>query len=413
MSLRRKFLFFVLVIHLTLAAMAILLLTVNKYAFAGSEVLLVISLVVSIHLYRSILKPLGLIAAGIETIKDRDFGSRIIETGQDELDQLIRIYNRMIDELRSERIRQREQHYFLHHLIEASPSGIIILDLDNRIEMMNRSSETILDMKMTECAGKSLRELDGPIGKELSTLSPGESRIVSLSGIQTFRCRKSSFVDRGKVIRMMSHEINNSVGAVNSIMTSFLNYREQLCSEDKLEFEDAIGVAVDRNNGLNKFMSNLADVVRIPQPSKQNCDIIEVVKSVQVLVGRECSRRHISWIWELDNETLKSRADVHQIEQALLNIVRNSIEAIERDGSITIKLSRDKPHELSIIDTGKGIENDSKQHLFTPFYSTKKDGQGIGLTLIREILINHGFRFNLTTNDSSLTEFWVDFDSAG
>jgi len=436
MNLRSKFVIFVLAIHLTLAAMALVLLSVNKYAFAGAEILILASLGVSVHLYKSMLKPLELIAASAETIKDRDFGTRIIETGQDELDQLIRIYNRMIDELRSERIQQREQHYFLLHLIEASPSGIIILDYDNKIEMMNRASEMILDVRGSEYAGKTLGEIEGAAGRVLSDLSAGESRIVSLSGIQTFRCRKSSFMDRGfrrqfvlveeltkeiltaqkkayeKVIRMMSHEINNSVGAVNSIMSSFLNYKNQLCENDRVEFEDAIQVAIDRNKGLNRFMSNLADVVRIPPPSKQHCDIFEIVRSVEVLVSRDCKNRNISWEWDVETDSLTARADVHQIEQALLNIVRNAVEAIESDGIITVTVSREKPTRLSITDTGKGIPEDSKQHLFTPFYSTKKDGQGIGLTLIREILINHGYRFNLESDGDGQTKFWIDFIAA-
>jgi signal transduction histidine kinase len=101
--------------------------------------------------------------------------------------------------------------------------------------------------------------------------------------------------------------------------------------------------------------------------------------------------------------------DPHQIEQVLVNVVKNAIESIGEDGTITIRATAGETIVLRIIDDGKGIPDSIKPHLFTPFYSTKREGQGIGLTLTREILINHGFRFNLETTAPEQTEFWIDF----
>jgi signal transduction histidine kinase len=265
-------------------------------------------------------------------------------------------------------------------------------------------------------------------------MKSGEARIITVNGIQTYKCRRSHFTDRGfnrhfilieeltreilatqkrayeKVIRMMSHEINNSVGAVNSILDSSLHYRTQLTSEDREDFENAIRVAIDRNRGLNKFMTNFADVVRIPPPAKRESDLHPLLRSVHVLMSAECEKRVISWNWELTSEPLIVEIDYQQIEQALVNIIKNAIEAIVHKGSITIQTT-DAPPTLRVIDTGKGISPEQRSHLFTPFYSTKKDGQGVGLTLIREILVNHGFRFNLELERPGRTEFWIVFDS--
>jgi nitrogen fixation/metabolism regulation signal transduction histidine kinase len=317
MKLRRKFLVFAILIHSIFMILSILLLSENKYFFLVAELLILTSLLISIQLYRGFLKPLNLLSAGIESIKDRDFNTTFIETGQEELDRLISVYNSMIDQLRSERVRQKEQHYFLERLVKASPVGVIILDLDENIAVINRAAQTMLGVNSEDILGEPLHTIrDGP-GAELAGLKAGESTTVGTSGVQTLKCRKSQFVDRGfyrhfilieeltkeilvaqkkayeKVIRMMSHEINNSVGAVNSILQSSLYYKDQLTPDDRPDFESAIQVAIDRNCGLNRFMSNLADVVRVPVPVKEAYDLHELLRTVQVLMSAECDKNRI------------------------------------------------------------------------------------------------------------------------
>ena len=136
MKLRRKFIVFALLIHAVLVILSLFLLNQNKYLFVGAELLILTSVAVTFRLYNAFLKPLNVLSAGIESIKDRDFSTTFIPTGQEELDRLIGVYNRMIEQLRNERTRQREQHYFLERLIAATPLGIIILDLDENISMI-------------------------------------------------------------------------------------------------------------------------------------------------------------------------------------------------------------------------------------------------------------------------------------
>ncbi|UCE25189.1 MAG: PAS domain-containing protein, partial [Candidatus Zixiibacteriota bacterium] len=314
------------------------------------------------------------------------------------------------------------------------PIGVIILDLDDRITMLNPAARGILGVEAEEIIGCPLAQLSTIPGFELAGMTDGETRLIKVSGVQTYKCRKSHFLDRGfhrhfllieeltreiletqkraygRVIRMMSHEVNNSVGAVNSIMQSSLTYAERLPPEEKKEFGDAVNVAMERNSGLNKFMANFADVVRIPLPIKEAYDLHSLLKSVHILMSAECDRRGISWEWQLSPAPMIVEIDPHQIEQVLVNVVKNAIEAIEKDGSITIRTMAASPCTLSIVDDGKGIGEEQRQRLFTPFYSTKKDGQGIGLTLIREILVNHGFSFNLESVSDGGTEFWINFD---
>ncbi len=433
MSLRWRFTLFVILIHTILFGLALWILPHSKLLFIVVEVLLVVILAWSLHLYRTFLKPLNLIAAGVETIRDKDFQSKFLPTGQTELDELIDVYNRMIDQLRDERTKQREQHYFLERLIHATPTGVLILDLDDKVNLINPAAASLLRTSADELLGCTCNHLPGSLGPSLRNMKPGETRVVSISGVNTYRCHKSHFLDRGfhrhfllieeltqeilstqkraytSVIRMMSHEVNNTVGAVNSILQSCLSYGSQLQTDDRAEFENAFDVAINRNSGLNSFMSKLASVVRVPAPAKESYDLHEILKSVHVLVSAECQRRNIDWNWKLDDTSMVLNIDVHQIEQVLINIVRNAMEAIDHDGTICIRTSPDS-YRLTVEDSGPGISSEVRERLFTPFFSTKRNGQGVGLTLVREILLNHGCSFNLEQGEKGGAVFWIDFD---
>jgi signal transduction histidine kinase len=250
--------------------------------------------------------------------------------------------------------------------------------------------------------------------------------------MQIYRAYKAKFVDRGfvnhfivieeltgeireierksyeKVIRMMSHEINNSTGAVNSLLDLMLSYQGQLQDEDQQDYQQAIQVAIERNRHLNQFMTNFAKVVRVPPPVKELYNVHTLLQTIHTLLFAILKKQDIAWEWQLAGEPLMIKMDVQQMEQVLLNVVKNAIEAIGENGTITAHTCR-KPMQLTISDTGKGITEESKKLLFSPFFSTKKTGQGIGLTLTREILSNHGFNFSLETRHQ-LTCFTIDFE---
>lgn len=434
MKLRRKFFTFAFLIHAVLILLSLLLVTQNKFLFVAAELLILISLAVTIHLYKSFLTPLDILSAGVDSIKDRDFSTTFVKTGQQELDRLIDVYNRMIEQLRAERIKRQEQHYFLEQLIKATPIAVIILDLADNITSMNPAAEQMLQVSEAETVGCPVSQLTKMPGAALAGIQAGETQIVQAGGIKTYKCCKSHFIDRGfprhfilieeltreiltaqkkaygKVIRMMSHEINNSLGAINSILQSVLTYAPQLTPDDRQDFQHAIKVAADRNNGLDKFMANFADVVRMPPPTKELYDIHLLLHAVHLLMSAECEKRHIAWVWELAPTPLMADIDVRQFEQVLVNIIKNAVEAVETEGTIILCTQVLPSRMLKIIDNGPGIPEEHRAQLFTPFYSTKKTGQGIGLTLTREILINHGFTFNLETTVDGTTEFRIEFD---
>jgi two-component system, NtrC family, nitrogen regulation sensor histidine kinase NtrY len=433
MSLRTKFILFAAVIHVLLAAMAYFLLKENVFLFLGMELLILGSIYITAQLYSTFFKPLSLIRAGIQSIKDKDFSTKFMGVGQKELDELINVYNRMIDQLRHERVAQAEKHYFLEKLIQASPTGILLLGFDNQVEHVNPAAELYLQQPASSLLGKHVSQLPKVWSEQLTHLQNGSSITFRVNGIRTYRCQRAHFLDRGfqhyfvlieelteailqnerqayeKVIRMMSHEVNNSAGAVNSILGSLQYYAPQLTNDHREDFDNALQVAIDRNTNLSRFMANFANVVRLPKPKKTPTDLHTLLRNLALLMQPEFQRRTITCTLQLASQPLIILLDQQQIEQVLLNVLKNAMEAIGEAGEIIIA-TQTNPIQLTITDTGSGISESVRSSLFTPFFSTKEYGQGIGLTMIREILVNHGFTFSLESDmEKGVTIFSIRF----
>src|SRR5687768_12455707 len=146
MKLRTKYLLFVIILHVLTLVLSYFIFRDNKVLFIASEVLILISAVISWQLYYELIEPLKTLMRGVEAIKDRDFNVKFLETGKYEMDQLIGVYNAMIDQLREERIKQEAQHFFLEKLIHTSPTGILVLDFDENIQQLNPKARSILNL---------------------------------------------------------------------------------------------------------------------------------------------------------------------------------------------------------------------------------------------------------------------------
>jgi signal transduction histidine kinase len=178
------------------------------------------------------------------------------------------------------------------------------------------------------------------------------------------------------------------------LLESCLNYAGQLADDDRDDFTRALDVAIARTGSLNRFMQEFAEVVRLPAPRLAPCDVPALLERIEVLLHADCAARRIAWRWERRGVVPPRLLDAAQMEQALINICRNAIEAIGSDGILTVGLGQlDGRAAVWIGDTGGGIAPEAEPHLFTPFYTSKANGQGIGLTVVQEILLaqNCGF----------------------
>ena len=432
MSLRGRAVAYVVVLHLIFAGLGVYLFRASRFWLFGVEAIFVLSLIVGLLLVRDMYRQLGLAAEGLRLIRDEEFTSRFLEVGQPEIDALIGVYNRMVDHLRDERVRLAEQHQFLSQVLHVSPSGVVILDFDQRVSSLNPAAERLLDQPASAVVGRRLDALGSPLADALASLMPGDARVVGLRGARRVKCHHGTFVDRGfprsfllveelteelrqferaayeKLIRVMSHEVNNTVTASNSLLHSSLTYAHELSAGNRDDFEQAIGVVIERTEQLSGFMRGFADVFRLPPPLLLPCDLVAVLQGLVRLLAARPDAARITWSWDMDQPSLRVAIDRGQMEQALLNILKNAIEAIDGEGTITVRLTTDAGRPtLRIEDTGPGMSPEVLSNLFTPFFSTKPHGQGIGLTLVQEILAGHGFDFGLERTGQGTTRFTI------
>lgn len=429
MKLKTRYILFIVIIHLAFGVVTVLIYQQDKILFLICEAILIISLILSFTLILPLFKPFKLLNAGIESIVDKDFSIKFLPVGNKELDKLIEVYNKMIDQLRLERINVAEKHFFLQKMIDATPTGIIILGTGNKIESINPHARNLLGID-SKREMPEISQLPPPWNSELISINENDSGVVQINGINQYKCYKSNFLERGvkrtfyiieeltkellnaekqsyeKVIRMISHEVNNSVGSVNSIIDTSISYLQLLSPEENKDFVDALAIAKERIFNLNTFTRKFADIVRIPPPEIQDCLVNEIITRVLFYFRKDFKEKNIKIVTEFTPGELTIPFDPQQLELVLINIFQNAIEAIDKDGIITIKTTLN-PATLTISNNGETIPPDIQKKLFEPFFTTKKTGQGIGLTLIREILINHKAGFSLKTSDAGTTEFKI------
>lgn len=435
MTLRLKLILYLVAVHLVFAAAALWYPRQSPFWILALEAGLLASAAAGIFLLHKLFGPLDLIRTGVQFLEEHDFTTRFREVGQKEMDELVRVYNRMADHLREERIRAREQHHLLEQIVEASPAAILIFDFDRRVAIANPSAERLMHSAAAALTGRSLAEIGTPFARALDELPAGSPATLPLEGNRRVKCWRSHFLDRGfrrdfliieelteelrrseraayeKIVRMMSHEINNSIGASNSLLESCLNYKGQLAAGDREDFETALGVAISRAHHLNAFVKSYADVIRLPAPELRPCNVRELLEDIAFLLGAECRERSIAFRWTVDAPIDCVRMDKNQIERVFLNVLRNAIESIGQGGAITIRMGRSGVGRafVAIGDNGPGIPPEVRANLFTPFYSTKENGRGLGLMLVEEILSRHEFDFALDNAPAGGAEFTVWF----
>ncbi len=423
--------FYILVFLLLVLGGVLLFLSsqLNTIFFYIGEGLILFIFIYLIFFYRKIVKPLNTIGSGMELLREQDFSSRLSPVGQYEADRVVNIFNRMMEQLKNERLRLREQNHFLDLLIKASPMGVIITSLDEDLSELNPMALKMLGVRLEDVQGKKMKEIDSPLAVELANLPKGETVTVRLNDSNIYRCTHSSFIDRGfqhpfylvetltdevmkaekkayeKVIRMIAHEVNNTTAGITSTLDTV---EQALSSEEGMEdICNVMRVCTDRCFSMSRFITRFADVVKIPEPTLSPVCLNSLLLTCTRFMEGICADRHIRIRMELDESLAKVMLDVALFEQVLVNIIKNAAESIEMDGEIVLRTL--SPAAIEIMDNGKGIDKETQAKLFSPFFSTKPDGQGIGLVFIREVLMRHGCTFSLRTYIDGWTKFRIIF----
>ena len=395
----------------------------HPWLFYSTECFIVLLLIYLIWFYRRTLQPYDTLISGMELVRDLDLTTRLAPSGQHETDIIVRTFNDLLARLRTEHLSLEEQYTFLSLLIEASPMGVVQCDLDGNITSMNPAARSMMKPVISE----AMQRL--PLGSETTvrlSSEPGVYRISHLSfpdrGYQhpfylieslTSEVRLAEKAAYERVIRMIAHEVNNSVAGIISALDN--------------------AALRDRLLAMSAFVTRFAEVVKIPAPQLQLCDLSEEVEACRPFLENLCLNSNVRLDFHLTDDAIPVHLDPVLFQQVLVNIVKNSVESIKdsppalpmREGVITVAIQKLLPSNhhapsltgraggessLTITDNGRGISPEAAQHLFTPFFSTKPQGQGIGLLLIRDILTAHGCTFTLQTDPTDhLTRFTILF----
>ncbi len=437
MSLRRRLYAYLIVAHLLFLATTVLLFRSQPALMLGLEAVMLLSLALGIRLIRRALEPLGYTRHFHDLLQDQHYAARLQTSNDAELNELVQLFNTMLGALYQERLQIGEQQGFLDRLLEATPSAVIVFDFDGRISLLNASAQALPGLRNAK--GKTLAECpQTELLAQLSALPLGDSQLLADADGRRYRGQRGQFYDRGfarhfllieelteelessekatyeKLIRVLTHEVNNTVAATGSVLDSLLYYRDQLAARDSEDFSTAIQAVQRRNASLGEFIERFTRVVKMPAPELRPNAVRDIMDDILYLYREQCRSRGISIAWERCDAVPAIAMDRQLMEQALLNVVKNAMEAAEAghgaDRRIAFVLAREQERvRLSVIDSGNLLGEVPARQLFTPFFTTKKGGQGIGLLFVREVLNRHGFHYRLAATGNGATSFDIWF----
>lgn len=456
MKLRHRLTAYLIGLHLVFFALTIFVYREKPLVVVGVELFLLASLALGIALVGRALQPLDYARRFRDLLQDHNYAARLQQAPNDELAGIVNQFNGMLDALYQERLKLGEQRGFLDRLLEATPSAVVVFDFEDRISLVNASAQALLGVVAPE--GRTLvdwaqsrgafmgdidaagRERSLDLLAQLDALPLGDSRLLTDTDGRRYRCQRGQFFDRGfprhfllvdelteelesseratyeKLVRVLAHEVNNTVAATGSVLDSLLFYQPQLTAGDSEDFSTAIEAVKRRNASLGEFIERFTRVVKMPVAEPRATDVAAMLDDI-VQLYRESSRaRGISIDWTRRDVVGPQSFDRNLMEQALLNIVKNALEAVattqQEDaahvGRIQLEIAQEAGRvRLSVIDSGDRLGDVPAGQMFTPFFTTKKGGQGIGLLFVREVLNRHGFSYRLAPDGQGQTRFDV------
>jgi two-component system, NtrC family, nitrogen regulation sensor histidine kinase NtrY len=424
MSLRWQFYGYIAALHLGLLAFVIWHRQTLGWLLIPCELLLLLSFLVGARLLRLIEQPVKAARSLVDAIKSGALGARCASVGHREIDSILATYNDMLATLQRAWLGLGEQRGFLERFLAVTPIGVIIFDFEGRISVCNERSCKFLDIQHDVVIGRALTELKSRLARGLVDLDAGATRMLTDATGRRLLCRRGEFQDRGfarsyllieeltaelnrterdtyeKLVRMVSHEVTNTVTATNSLLESCRSYSAHMgTSEDRADYLSALDVIIARNSNLNAFMEGCSEVLRLPAPNRQQMHVAELLSAMSTMFRAELEQRQIQLVVRVPPNLPTVSMDRNQMDRVMINVIRNAIEAVERGGTIELTATGGRDSvELAVIDNGCGLQADADGRLFAPFYTTKSYGQGLGLMLVKEILVTHGFPFSLSSS---------------
>lgn len=366
-------------------------------------------------------------------------------------DRLAESFSVVIDDFRKVREEREQNYFYLETVVEHIGFGLISYREDGVVELINNSTKKLF--KITSL--RNLNELESfspELVSRLMTISNGESimvkiqkqdtilqlaifatefkvadRLIRMATIKDIQneLEENEMESWQKLIRVLTHEIMNSITPIASI-TQTLNYMikdvrstytNAFQDEGETETIDEIELAIEtihkRSIGLLHFVESYRDLTRIPTPKFTIFPVKVLFDNLKGLMKEEMHKLNIQCIATSKPENLELSADEQLIEQVLINLLKNAIQALEKTENPHIELKAFVDANgriiIQIIDNGQGILPEVLDKIFVPFFTTKPKGSGIGLSLSRQILRLHGGTLTAHSEPDVQTVFTLKF----
>jgi two-component system nitrogen regulation sensor histidine kinase NtrY len=357
----------------------------------------------------------------LDSIRDSDYTIRFEHIEDDPaFNKLNRSFGGLITKLGQLETEKNAQNLFLKALIEEIPFGLIVLEEDSSLKLINKHAQDSLNLpdvkhwqKLKSDRKHLLNQLlelssDRPylIEKDHVQLSVSITklklqqtvlRIISIKNIRSEILKKESDAWH-QLIRVLTHEIMNSVTPISSItetLKTMLHNQESLSGETLQDVREAVDTVHSRSTGILTFVKKYRQLSRIPPPNKELVDIEHLLTRVIKLMQNNRANTPIQLTVDENTKHKKVLCDEFQIEQVLINLIKNAQEACKTPATeeitpIKCHLFKEQQNVcIKLIDEGSGISDRQLERIFIPFYTTKRNGSGIGLGLSRQIMINH------------------------
>ncbi|MDE7347695.1 MAG: ATP-binding protein [Muribaculaceae bacterium] len=356
----------------------------------------------------------------LQAIRNRDFSLRFpYERMRGSERKLAEEMNDVISGFREDLIRQERQYGQYEAILNLVDSALIVADTEGNVSWMNNKAvSNLCGFKITQLS--MLDAVHPDLAESLKSLIPGQPKILTMNlngreerlklSMATYDSKgsdvciysieninllvqQSEIEAQRKLIRVLTHEIMNSLSPIISLSDMLTETNRQL-DEDSTEALNAIN---RRSKGLLKFVENYRKLSRLSQPHLEWTKIGDIFDGLRALFPEPFIK------FRIEDPDIQLQLDRHQVEQVLINLIKNAVEAVEENPSITVSTKADHPNHrfmISVADNGCGISPDAADSIFLPFFTTKSGGSGIGLSLSRQIVSMHGGSISFASTHS-------------
>jgi len=380
----------------------------------------------------------------LEALKSSDFIPK--QENTDSISKLNLSYNSIIEIVKKARLDQQTQYLYFQYTLEHLSTGIISYKKDGTVDLYNKSAQNILGIEKLENI-EDINKVKTDLSGVIRNIDIGKNKLIHFKSSESEKrvlIKSSRFVLMNdeitllslqdikteldieelnawqKLIRVLTHEIMNSIGPMKSITSSTLKlFRSNDITKKAQDINDEIiedtvlGLQTiqERSSGLTDFVTSYKKLLKVPVPSKQLININAVLQNIKQLFKDEFLTKQIKIRVNISDDIESIKADENLLTQVLINLIKNSVEALNETNNKQIKVdvyTTDLINYIEISDNGKGMSDEVKSQIFIPFYTTKKEGDGIGLSLSRQIILAHGGNITVETKLGKGSKFTVN-----